>query len=261
VGNVLAFAPELAGQTTGFRPEHFDELAKFEDGNFWFLARNKLIVRALHRYAPDARRMLEIGCGTGFVLRAIARAFPGCVLSGTEVLAAGLAFAAQRVPGAELFQMDARSIPYDGEFDVVGAFDVLEHIEEDEKVMGEVHRSLRRGGSFVITVPQHRWLWSKQDEYACHVRRYTANELTGKLSRLGFRVVYATSFVSLLLPVLYLSRLRKRGDSEFDATDETSISPLANRLLGWVMAVEYGLIAAGVRFPAGGSLLAVATKE
>lgn len=261
VGDVLAFAPQLAGESSGFRPEHFSELARVEDGSFWFNARNRLIVRAMQRYAPDAKRMLEIGCGTGFVLRQISRSFPNCRLSGTEVLAAGLAYAGARVPGAELFQMDARAIPYEDEFDVVGAFDVLEHIEEDETVIAEVHRSLRAGGRFIITVPQHRWLWSRQDEYACHVRRYTLKELSERLARCGFRLSYTTSFVSLLLPILYASRLRKRADGEFDATDEMRISPLANRLLGWVMAAEFAMIAGGVRFPAGGSLLAVATKE
>ena len=260
-GEMLAFAPEGAAETTGFRPEHFVELASIEENNFWFAARNRLIVRALKRWAPGARSMLEIGCGTGFVLRAIDVAFPGMRLSGTEVLVAGLPYAAKRVPRATLMQMDARAIPFEREFDAIGAFDVLEHIDEDETVIQQVWRALRPGGVFVITVPQHKFLWSRQDEYACHVRRYEAGELRSKLARAGFKVRYLTSFVSLLLPVLYVSRLRKRAARTFDATDEAHISPAANWILGAVMRAEGALISVGLRFPAGGSLLAVATKE
>jgi len=67
-------------------------------------------------------------------------------LSGSEVFSAGLAFAAKRVPAARLYQMDARSIPFMAEFNVIGALGVLEHVDDDERVMSEVARALRPGG-------------------------------------------------------------------------------------------------------------------
>ena len=70
--------------------------------------------------------------------------------------------------------MDARNIPFRDEFDVIGAFDVLEHIDEDVAVIDEVRKALRPGGGFLMSVPQHPALWSQQDERAFHVRRYTA---------------------------------------------------------------------------------------
>src|SRR4029079_5179114 len=66
-----AFAPDRASENAGFRPEYFDELARFEADNFWFRARNELIVWALQRYFPAGRSFLEVGCGTGFVLSGI----------------------------------------------------------------------------------------------------------------------------------------------------------------------------------------------
>jgi SAM-dependent methyltransferase len=156
--------------------------------------------------------------------------------------------------------MDARAIPFEREFDVVGAFDVLEHVEEDEAVIAQVWRALLPDGVFLITVPQHMFLWSKQDDYACHVRRYEASELRSKLARAGFKVSYLTSFVSLLLPILFLSRVRKRGAGQLDATDEARLPAPVNSVLAAIMRIEGALIGAGLRFPAGGSLLAVATK-
>ena len=62
----VAYAPELdAAGTAGFKPEAFDELARLEEGHFWFQARNRIILWAVGRHAPDPRRIMEIGCGTG----------------------------------------------------------------------------------------------------------------------------------------------------------------------------------------------------
>jgi SAM-dependent methyltransferase len=186
VNGYLSFAPEQARSSEGFQPHHFAELAQAEAGNFWFRSRNRLIIWALQRFFPKARNFLEIGCGTGFVLAGLAEANPNLEMSGSEIYSTGLGYAADRVKCAALFQMDARDIPFESEFDVIGAFDVLEHIEEDEAVLEQVFRAVTPGGGIMLTAPQHRFLWSQQDEYACHVRRYEAKELSNKVEKAGF---------------------------------------------------------------------------
>lgn len=253
----VEYAPDMAHNGEGFRPEFFAELARTEASNFWFRARNHLIVDAVRRWFPGRRRFLEIGCGTGFVLAGLAEAFPSMALSGSELFREGLPFAAQRVPRARLMQMDARRIPFRDEFDLIGAFDVIEHIEDHAGVVAAIHAALVPGGGAMFTVPQHPWLWSRADDIACHVRRYRPGELEGLLRAAGFRVVYSTSFVSLLLPVLALSRLvggREGGGAELELP-----RPL-NALLFAVMAVERGLLRLGVRFPWGGTRLVCAEK-
>ncbi len=255
-------APELATGGAGFKPEAFDELAALEAGNFWFRARNKLIVWALGRHFPRIRRYLEIGCGTGFVLAGVAQAYPQASLTGSEVFSVGLPYAASRVNKVELLQMDARHIPYEDEFDVIGAFDVLEHIEEDETVLSEMLRSLHPGGGIVITVPQHPWLWSRQDDYACHVRRYRMGELRKKVVRAGFQVEMETSFVSLLLPAMLASRLAQRkGSTKIDPMAELRLPTFINRAFESAMNVERTFIQLGLRLPIGGSLLLIARKS
>ena len=114
--------------------------------NFWFRARNKLIIWALRRYFPNAATFLEIGCGTGFVLAGVRQAFPKLRISGSDIFTEGLVFARERAVSVSLFQMDARCIPFTEEFDVIGAFDVLEHIEEDVDVLRQMFKSTRVGG-------------------------------------------------------------------------------------------------------------------
>lgn len=256
-----AYAPDVAREGEGFKPAYFDELARLEAGHFWFRARNRLITWALGKHAPGLQTFFEIGCGTGYVLSGIAGAFPQARLQGAELFAEGLAFARTRLPAADFMQMDARHIPFDEEFDAIGAFDVLEHIEEDERVLAQIHEALKPGGLVLLTVPQHAWLWSSTDEWACHVRRYSAADLHHKIREAGFEILRSTSFVSGLLPIMWAARFAKKDVSEeVDAMAELKISPWLNRLLEMVMAAEAFMIRLGVDFPAGGSRMVIAKR-
>ncbi len=131
VDGFYAYAPDLAHGGGGFKSSYFSDLARLEEANFWFQSRNQLILWALEEYCQNFQSFLEIGCGTGYVLSGVSKLFPHSTLQGSEIFIAGLGFAAARLPTVNLMQMDARDIPFQEEFDVIGAFDVLEHIEED----------------------------------------------------------------------------------------------------------------------------------
>jgi SAM-dependent methyltransferase len=261
IDGFLAWSPELANNNDGFPQESFEGLARVEAGNFWFRARNTIILWALRKYFPGFHSLLEVGCGTGFVLSGIVQAFPNARMAGSEIYTAGLAFAAKRLPGVELFQMDARKLPYEAEFDVVAAFDVIEHILEDESALQNFHRAIKPGGCCLITVPQHQWLWSYVDEAACHKRRYSAKELHRKIEAAGFSIIRSTSFVSLLLPLMIASRLATRRPDAKCGGDELTLNPSVNRMLEAVMLIEHRLIKWGVNFSLGGSRLVVAKKQ
>lgn len=257
----LAFAPELAEQNEGFEAEYFANLFELEAGSFWFRSRNQLLIWALRRYFPNAKSFLEIGCGTGFVLSGIRRAFPTLELYGSEIFSAGLSFAAQRLPAVELFQMDARRIPFRDEFDVIGAFDVLEHTREDEEVLAQMYQATAKHGGILVTVPHHPFLWSAVDTYSRHVRRYKTRELRTKIERAGFSIVRITSFVSLLLPMLIISRFRMRQSYTEADSSELNPGPFINATLERILDIERMIIRTGLSFPAGGSLLLVARRN
>lgn len=256
------FAPEYAQGGGGFESAYFAKLAKLESGNFWFQARSDLILWALKKYGPEFKSFMEIGCGTGFVLSGVRREYPAAELLGSEIFIEGLRYASQRLPNVRLVQMDARENPFVSEFDVIGAFDVLEHIEEDETVLRQMNAALRPNGTLLVTVPQHPWLWSSLDEYSHHHRRYTYSEISRKISAAGFRVVRATSFVSFLLPVMVASRLLRRNKpvQEIDVGEELELPSLLNSIFGWILRAEGVFIKAGLDLPLGGSRLVVARK-
>src|SRR5581483_5167559 len=205
-GSIVSFAPELEKENPFFPAESFERLVALEEKYFWFLSRNEMILWALKKWLRQKGKLLEIGCGTGFVLSALERALPEMEMFGSEIYATGLSQAATRLKRSGLFQMDARRIPYRDEFDVIGLFDVLEHIPEDEDVLRQAYLALKPQGGLLLTVPQHGFLWSYVDEISHHVRRYERRDLLEKVKRAGFEVVETTSFVSLLMPGLLLSR-------------------------------------------------------
>lgn len=257
-----AYAPCYEEQNAGFKSCYFSELARLEENNFWFRGRNRLIVWAIKNYCPHFDSFLEIGCGTGFVLSGIKKAFPNKDLYGSEIFTNGLTFAAVRQPDVNLMQMDARMIPFVAEFDSIGAFDVIEHIEEEEQVLAQINQALKPAGVVFLTVPQHKWLWSPIDDYACHVRRYSAKELHQKLAKSGFKILRSTSFVSTLLLVMFLSRFIQKilPFKNINAKTELEINPILNSVFEKILGLEIKMIQAGINFRVGGSRLVIAQK-
>jgi len=250
-----AYSPEFALQNDGLSSEAHEYLCQHEDGHFWFENRNKLIVKFIQAYFPGRNSFCEVGCGTGFVLSGIAESFPYFSLTGSEIYSKVLSFTHTRVPNASLIQADLCQFPYEDEFDLIGAFDVLEHIDNDHLALKNIYRALKINGGLILTVPQHKWLWSDQDELACHKRRYKKFELVEKLERVGFKIVRISSFISFLLPFMYLSRLKKdtKGNS-------LKMPASLNVLFSLCCGIERNLIKVGMNFPVGGSLIVSAQK-
>ena len=261
---IVQFAPYISGLSEGYDPAWYSELAGLEASNFWFVARNCLIRWISCRYLPGKGDYLELGCGTGFVLQMLCKVFPGWRVYATEAQPEGIGFARKRVPlNVGFFQMDACHIPFRDEFDAIGAFDVIEHISDDVAAITQIHAALKPGGHFILSVPQHMFLWSKYDEAGCHFRRYSSAEINSKLKAAGFSILASTSFNSLLLPLMMLSRALKRrnGVGRVDVLQELRLSSVVNVVLSTILRIEFLLIRFGVRFPFGGSRIVVARKN
>lgn len=262
VDGFLSFAPELAKAGADFPPDAHDALDEIQPLSFWFRARNRLIKGIVGRHFPDARRVLEIGCGTGFVLDGLARALPDCDLVGSEIYISGLVKAARRLgTRAELFQMDARRIPFRNEFDLVCAFDVIEHIEDDIAVIEQMREAAKPGAGIFIAVPQHPFLWSRSDDVAGHQRRYRTGELAEKCRACGLEIVVDTSFVTSLLPFMMATRLAQTGNVRQASASDLVPPAFINAAFEAVLNLEARLIMKGVKFPFGGSRFVLARKS
>jgi SAM-dependent methyltransferase len=182
--------------------------------------------------------------------------------TGSDLFPEALEFAQMRVPGARFMSCDATKMSFRSEFDCIGAFDVLEHIDDDRTAINNLFEALSPGGLLLITVPQHTWLWSESDEAAFHCRRYDAGQLEEILTDAGFAIVRSTSFMFLLLPIMALSRLApKSSGAGFDAFSELRLPKIISQIFRRILQLEIGAIRCGVNLPVGGSRLIAARKS
>ena len=163
---------------------------------------------------------------------------------------------------ARLLELDAGELPFEEEFDVVCAFDVLEHVDDDDAVLRQLAAATRHGGGLLVTVPQYEWLWSEADDYGRHRRRYTKGALETKIERAGFNLIRSTAWVFSLLPVLAASRLwEKRRTGRYDPTRELELAKPINRIFETMLDAERLAIERGLTLPFGSSRLVIAEKR
>jgi SAM-dependent methyltransferase len=253
----------------GFDPNNFDRIFAAEDRHFWFRVRNQVISALAGQVAAELSpgyRVLEMGCGDGNVLRFLERACPTGTVVGMDLFGEGLRYARSRT-SCPLVQGDVRQSPFRKTFQVVGIFDVLEHIPDDNALLGDLWGLLDHGGTLLLTVPAYLSLWSYVDELAGHCRRYETGELRSKLEAAGFAVDYLTPYMASTLPLMWLSRRSKAGMGAGTAhalelaRQELRAVPILNEILAWVLSWETRWLAKRRQLPFGSSLLAVARKR
>jgi SAM-dependent methyltransferase len=233
----------------------FERMAAQEDLHWWFAARREIIRSVIDRLVdlPDRARILEAGCGTGGNLEMLAgfgqvRAFElDAEARKVATSKSGLAVAEGALPDA---------LPFEAErFDLIGLFDVLEHVEADEAALHALRGRLAPGGRIVLTVPAFPWLWSRHDERHHHFRRYTRPGLSRVGERAGLRVEHGFYFNTLLFPVAVAQRAFK-ALFRLDHADDTLPPPALNAAMRSVFAAERHLVGR-LAPPVGLSLCAV----
>lgn len=272
IDGIKCYNPEVAESYDDYPDEGFALTDQLEAKSFWCQSRSRILDAIIQKYAkPSGKtRFLEVGCATGGFIRTLMQR-DNIDITGSEIYINGLKYAKKNLPGVEFIQFDATKESINETFDMIGAFDVIEHIEEDEKAIANIYRLLNDGGHFVVTVPQYMFLWSRLDEIVMHKRRYSSKELVQKLEKAGFTIRFNSSFLFMLFPLMVLTRLRDRvskkpdlaeqpkSQSEFQ--DRVEFPPLLNWIFDKFMRIDEALIKLGIPLPFGGSLLVVAQKK
>ena len=192
----------LAGSTgaPGYDPHFFETLEKVEDRHFWFLGRRAVILAALRRAVPDLsrRRLFDVGCGTGGLLIHFLRS--GLALAGAcDVYPESLCVVRRRLQLPLVLVDLGREPPLGPGHDLLGLFDVLEHVDDDVAMLRSLLAGLLPGGVLVLTVPAHPSLFDEMDELAFHRRRYTRRSLRSALEQAGFEVRLLSHFMAPLV--------------------------------------------------------------
>jgi SAM-dependent methyltransferase len=256
-----------------YDPIFIPQLAEIEDRHFWFRTRKQVIGSLIAQITvglPPGYRVLEVGCGTGSVLSTLADVCRGGVVIGVDLLTEALVYARRRSPGL-LVQGDVHALPFRREMSVIGLFDVLEHLPDDQRALSDLGDLLVPDGALVLTVPAHKSLWSYFDEAARHYRRYEPAELRDKLHRAGYHVEYLTHYMAVMLPLAWAWRrltalVDRRQSGKAERTRELTLRelrvlPVLNEFLRLLLAQEARLVARRKILPIGASLVAICRKR
>jgi SAM-dependent methyltransferase len=228
-----------------------------DEGHWWYRGRRRVIRAVLdHLPLPAGARILDAGCGSGRMLDELADY--GRV-SGIDV--SEMAAEAARARGhGDVRVGPLEALPWeDDSFDLVTAFDVIEHTPDDRATLRELRRVTRPGGSALITVPAYQRLFSGHDVVNHHYRRYERPSLLAAARETGWEAGRTSYFNSVLLPPAAAVRLvqRRSRDQPKASSDLALTPPRLNAVLELPMRAEAAWLRRGRRLPAGLSLLAV----
>lgn len=238
---------------------------RVEESSFWFCHRNSCILEVVKGF-PPAGLILDIGGGNGFVSQAIERS--GYEVALLEPGWEGVRNSRSRGLANVIHSTFEGAGLKNGCLPAAGLFDVLEHIENDFDFLKMVKDSLIPGGLLYLTVPANRFLWSVDDEFAGHHRRYSSATLKRTLRRAGFDVDFFSHIFSILPIPLFLLRvlpqkigLRRSVDLEIEKKRHDPSLNTFRSLLDGMLAIELACLRRGWTIPFGGSLLLVARAQ
>lgn len=244
------------------------EFRDHEDRHWWFIGRKAIFRHLLRRFvaangaAPG--RVLDLGCGMGGMLAELGEF--GAVY-GTDVSQDASVHCRTR-GFTRIWRSTGGHLPLPADsFDLVTAFDTIEHIPDDAEALAECRRILRPGGRIFVSVPAYQFLYTHQDRVVHHQRRYTARGLAGKLRAAGFEVEKA-SYINFLLfpailPIVLAVKLkqvfRRPTDEQARSNVSIKVPEWANSLLAGIFSFERHVLAR-LSVPAGHSLVAIGRK-
>jgi len=238
--------------------DEYTKMYELEDHYWWFVGRRGLALRLLRKYLRTERPdVLDLGCGTGVVLRELSSwARP----VGLDMSEKALGYCRQRNL-TDLVQGDGVKLPFAEEsFDAIIGLDIFEHIEDDRAAFAESFRVLRPGGIVVLSVPAFKSLWGPHDVALHHFRRYRAPEVRERLREAGLEPVRVGYSVFFLFPIVVLWRIFEKGKKGPAKASLVHVPGWGNRLLAGIQNLESSLIERG-DLPWGSSVIAVGRKR
>lgn len=243
--------------------EVYRQFFELERENWWFAGMRSIYHRQIKKLGMSAvsQRVLDVGCGTGIWTQQLSRLG---ITVGVDYSKEALAFCRTREL-SNLLRASACEIPFHSNaFSLVTAFGVIEHIDEDQKMLSELFRVCRPGGYVFLLTSAYRFLWSYHDDFVHHKRRYLRSELLSKVRNAGFEI-YKISYVnSILFPgiagVRMFQRIKYfRPKCAERVTEIFDVKGALNKALRSILEVEAYLLQF-ISFPFGVGLLCIARK-
>lgn len=236
----------------------YAEMAELDQRHWWYRARRRILTELIRREVamPAHAQILEIGCGTGHNLAMLGKfGHVDALELDDEVRVVAEKRLGRPVMSAPLPELDGVADEY---YDLIGAFDVIEHIDHDAAALRTIATKLKPGGKFIMTVPAHQWMWSPHDVVNHHKRRYSKQSLRRLVDESPLKLAKIGYFNSLLFPLAVAERFTSKLRGKDTAEVTLPPAPL-NAVLELAFAAERHVIGR-LPLPVGLSLFAVAAR-
>ncbi len=245
----------------------FPHLYKIENKHWWFVARQNIIWKFISETIklPENSTILDIGCGTGAVIDLLSKKYevhPNMIglWKKQDVSAKAIEFCKNRGIN-NLFCGSLENYPAKKKyFNLITAFDVLEHVEGEQEMLKQINNLLHENGFLLLTVPAFPILWGNHDIITHHKRRYRKNNLKEIISEAGFTIEYISYFNFFLFPIAFIRRTIDKYKKIKNFDDFKIPSKLLNQLLRIVFELEKYLLPK-IKFPFGVSLICLCRKN
>jgi SAM-dependent methyltransferase len=236
----------------------YDRMRVLQQDHWWFAARREILASEIARLPlPKPARILEVGCGPGGNLELL-KAFGE--VQAIEPDDESRVYAAQRTGVTVQGGLLPDRLPdLGGPLDLIAAFDVVEHVDDDAGAIAALAGLLKPGGFMICTVPAYAWMWSEHDARHHHKRRYRRADFRRLFEDAGLTIHRSSHFNSVLFPPIAAIRLAKSAARIEGGDDESMPPPLLNAVLRSLFAAERDLL----RFtdlPFGVSILVIAQR-
>lgn len=241
--------------------KYYEKYFYLEREHWWFKARNLILETHISSLIKNKNiKILNVGAGTGYTSVMLSKF--GDVKS-IEYNKKCCEIVSKKT-NLVVEQGDIRNINYDSNtFDLVTAFDVIEHIDDDVKAIQEIYRVTKKNGLIITSVPAFNFLWSDHDEINHHYRRYTKKSFNILFVNLKLEQKYCTYFNFFLFPLIFLirifSRIKKKKviKSDFENYNSSSI----DKILFKIFSSEAFFLKNNINLPFGVSLLTSYIKK
>ena len=238
--------------------DYYRQMAALQSDHWWYEGRRQILARLIKRLClPKQAKILEAGCGPGANLSMLS-CFGYLSAFEPEQYAADHA---AKISGVNVKTGDLPgNIPFDQQFDLIGAFDVIEHIDNDVEALTALGDALKDRGRAIFTVPAHQWLWSRHDDINHHKRRYSRKQFKAALELAGFTVQKISYYNMWLFPLAVCVRFGKKAIGAQDKNDVTMPAPFVNAVLQYFFASEQYMLPY-MNLPFGLSIIAICTRH
>jgi SAM-dependent methyltransferase len=239
--------------------QHLSELFLKEADYWWHVNKRRLALNYIDDQRLSGVRILEVGCGGGYLSSLLLQA--GADVVAADLLTSAAQFALEKGVNKGLTFDAGRPWPFaQHSFEIIIMLDVLEHVENDVGCLQEVRRVLRKGGRAVLSVPAHQFLFSSWDQVLGHHRRYSKPRLRHIFQDAGLEpVILSYQNVLSFLPALVLRGKDRILGRQYKHAEFPDVPESVNRLFKWWGLLESALVP--INLPIGLSLFAVLKSD